>query len=61
MWEMLVTDMFVNCRNLSRPLLYIAGFFLLLPPQSAGAQDVDLCNHPLADPVFSLHAAAQWR
>ena len=60
MWEMFVTDMFVNCRNLSRPLLYIAGaLFLLLPPQSAGAQDVDLCNHPLADPVRAISACTR--
>lgn len=54
--------MFVNCRNLSRLLLSIAGvLFLLLPQQSAGAQaqDVDLCNHPLADPVRAISACTR--
>ncbi len=57
--------MFVNRRNLSRVLLVIAGvLFLLLPPQAAGAQtagadEIQLCNDARADPDLRIPACTQ--
>jgi len=57
--------MFVNCRNLSRLLLFIAGvLFLLLPPQiaaaqTAGAGDAELCDRAGADPDAGIPACTR--
>ena len=68
MWPKAVrgfTDMFVNCRNLSRLLLVIVGvFFLLVPPQTAGAQtagagDAELCDGAGADPDAGIPACTR--
>jgi tetratricopeptide (TPR) repeat protein len=57
--------MFVNYRNLSRLLLIIAGLlFLLLPPQTAGAQtagadDAKFCDRAGADPNSGIPACTR--
>lgn len=52
--------MFVSCRKLSRLLLFITGvLFLLLPPQNAGADDLQLCNDTRADPDARIPACTR--
>jgi tetratricopeptide (TPR) repeat protein len=57
--------MFVNCRNLSRSLLVLAGLlFLLLHPQTAGAQtpgagDAELCDRAGTDPDAGIPACTR--
>jgi len=52
--------MFVSCRSHNCWILFLAGLlFLPLSLQTAGAVDVEVCNHSAADPVAGIPACTR--